>query len=414
MEKVIYCVLSCITSLTTVPHDVLFQSTRGQAILISNANLLSLRAQNPEIPLVYFSIETYQNRVRGLNQPEIEAVLEKRATEWSPQMLDHALNWIYEQERKMLSLTSQYIADNTQKETAKLHDHLRDTVALLSHLVGEGRYEDASFAELLEASLEKETRLKAELIAVERIQPAFALELPEHDKTIQWLNRQLAEQGKPEYAQAPLYTELWRGLYIEPADDNLRAQLKLEYQPFVPWKDGLVARWRVRKIPELTQAGRRSELLYFNSGEFIEDLQELTSAQLNHVFTVREKSSSQLNERLHYLNGLRLECLLLWQTIYDRSLAEKPALQQAIVSVIEMETARLTSRLAADKTWLDEKINNQGTAKPALMHEEQTIVDDVELFIGLAQQNKRLDLVKSLSSILATKRSQLSRLATLP
>jgi hypothetical protein len=408
MEKVIYCVLSCLTSLTTIPHEVLFQSAQGQAVAISNSTLLNLYTVNPDIPLIYFSRETYQSSVRGLNPTEIQAVLDKRAAQWAPQILNQVSHWIYQQELKVLALTTQQIARLSTTERERPLIYFKQTLSLLAHLTGEGRYDDLSFTELLELALEQESLLKAELQSQPN-QPLLSKEIQNHQLTCEYLAQQLATRGKPEYQKAPLYSELWRGLYITPIDDQLLTQLKLEYQPYTLWMQGLVTRWRLRKIPELQQLGRRSQVLYPNPGAFIEDLNELTAPQLNVSFTQRAQADAQRQQTNDYLNQLRLNAVLLWQSLAERATNENPSLHTSILAIIETQTLHLINGLHQDRSWLGDN-SNLAAFKAELLGAERAIIDDLTFFTTLAQQRKLLDVASSLAKLENLKRSQIVNL----
>jgi hypothetical protein len=415
MERVIYCILSCAALLAERPHTVLLQLPAGSVVAVDDAVLLELYTRLPTIPLLYFSRGVYEEALRDLPLTEMQAAIAKRHTEWSPQALDQILNWLYLRQRAGLTLNARGRAGSSVQVVQGLDGHFRETVEMLSRLVGQGRYEDVDFAELLVFAVEKEALLIAELQALDgEARTAVAAELHERTQTVQVVAQALAGKGRPEYGQALPYAELWRALYIAPADAPLLAQLKAEFESFPLWREGLVTRWPVRLLTELQQTGKTVELLYYDSGEFLEDYTELTPAQLHRTFAARAQAALQPQARHDYLNGLRLEALLLWRTIHARSTGEERRWREALDKILDVQTTRLIATLANDGSWL---VGGTGSGRPslsALLKLEEDIVQEVVFFHSLARQSGREDLAQRLLSILSQKQAQVARLKAFP
>jgi hypothetical protein len=411
MERIIYCLFSCAAMLTNVAHTSIGQTAGGAVVVVGDADLLSLQTGNPSIPLLYFSRDAYDEAVHGLSSQEIEAVINKRRAEWSPQALDHALDWLYRQEVKCLTLIALGRMGGTVRVVATgLDVHFQETIELLARLTSEGRYEDVDFTNLLVFALEKEALLIAELQAAG---DTFSVEVQERTQTVQFLERALAGRGRPEYAQAPPYAELLRAIHIVPIDDALLARLKAEFEPFVPWREGLVARWRVREASELKRMNKTATLLYQNSGEFLEDLLELTPAQLTRIFEERARMVNRTQALNDYLNGLRLEALLLHETIRVRAAGEDSKLRKALNSSVDIQRVRLMTELASARSSLAQKAEPSWQMLSRLQKAEESIAADINFFGGLARQSGRQDIAQKLLPILAAKQRQITRLKSL-
>lgn len=414
MERVIFCVLNCMTILAQMPHTDLLEMEGGTIKLVEDSILLNICANDPTIPILYFSRAAYDEAITDLTKPNIQKVIQKRTDEWAPNALDQMPDWIYRRERECLTLAALSRLGSSQKVAAGIDAHFQKTIELLSQIVGEGRYEDTPLVNLLELALENEALLIAELHAA-GIDDKYAAEaeIQERTQTVKILSHILSDLGQPQYEKAPPYVELWRAVYISPADEPLMSQLKVQYEPIALWKKGLVARWRVRKLSELAQAGRAVELLYYNRGKFLEDLQDLTPAQLTRTFEKRAQAKYRVRLRKDYLNTLRLEALLLMRTVHDRAVTKEPRLNDRLGKILELHTARLDSTLAGDSSWLTDSVQSGSQALARLLLVEKSIVQDVDFFNVLCRQRGRKDLVQRLEAILAVKDDQLRTMKAL-
>ena len=414
MERVIFCMLKCMTILAQMPHTDLLEMEGGTIKLVEDSILLNICAKDPTIPILYFSRAAYDEATTDLDEPDIQKVILKRRNEWAPEVLDQTHDWIYRRERECLTLAALSRLGSSKPVAAGIGAHFRKTIKLLSQTVGQGRYEDIQLVNLLEIALENEAYLIAELQAAGIDDHSAAeAEIQERTQTVNILSRILADLGQPQYVKAPPYVELWRVVYMAPADELLMSQLKMQYEPIAMWKNGIVARWRFRELSKLEQAGKTIELLYYNKGKFLEDLQYLTPARLTKTFEKRAQAEFHVRLRKDYLNTLRLEALLLMQTVHDRAVIKEPRLNDRLGKILEMHTARLDSTLVRDSSWLTDGIQSGSQALARLLEVEESIFQDLTFFYGLCLQRNRKDLAQRLNLILAVKDEQLKTMKAL-
>jgi hypothetical protein len=417
MDRVIYCLIGCAAMLSHFQHTELTSLGDGGVAAIGDPVLLGLYAQYPALPILYFARPAYDEAVRDLPPVDRDEALQKRLKEWSPQALEQTIDWIYRGEREALSLTILAGAGEGDDRARALAAHGAGTIELLTGLVGEGRYDEMDLADLIVVAIEKEALIRTELQAAGAAGARADAEgeIGERRRIIEALAAAAAALGRPEFAQAPPYAELWRATYIEPADSQLLEALTDEWEPFVPWRQGIVARYRVRQIDDLKRSGRRVGILCFDAGLFLEDVAQLSPAQLRRGFEERAQAMGAARQGLWdtYMDGLRLESLLALRWVVARMKGGDEERDRMLVAVESMAGARLVSSLRRSRSWLSSPVGPGPEAAGRLLEREQQLVADAALFSALAARQGQTELAQRLLGILARKQADVMALKSL-
>ncbi|HVC63360.1 MAG TPA: hypothetical protein VND19_23725 [Acetobacteraceae bacterium] len=351
MEPVIYCVLACLVLLDGVPHRTLAHLPEGAVVALGDAPFTALRVRDPATPVLYFSPEEYADAVDGLTSAELSAAIGRRLRDWSPRALERAAGWLAQRGRGSLILAAAAEQAAAGPSSAILAEHFATLLDLLTRINGQGRFGDTRLDELLIFALEKEALLLRELAAAP--DPArLRTEAAERAETARVIGEALGRRGQTEYAGPPPYIEMWRGVFVAPVDAALLARLKTRWEPAIPWRDGVVARWKLRDLPRLQQEGRRTTLVYLSAGQLLGDISELTRAQLDRQFTRRTAALAAAPERSSdgYLDTLRLNALLALKTAEGRAERDAPRLAAALRQRVAVGTARLAATLPSPST----------------------------------------------------------------
>src|SRR5215471_10603948 len=105
-HRIVYCALGCASLLGHLHHEALRHLNGGVVVSVSDEVMSTLMGER-NISIMYFSRYEYDEALKGLSEPEIEAALRKRLQQWSPRAIDHSISWIAHDARRSLTLTAQ-------------------------------------------------------------------------------------------------------------------------------------------------------------------------------------------------------------------------------------------------------------------------------------------------------------------
>jgi hypothetical protein len=197
---------------------------------------------------------------------------------------------------------------------------------------------------------------------------------------------------------------LWRGAHVTPRDANLEARLKANGEPFLPWRDGILARVRLDHVPGLRQQGLQLRVVYVDGGEMLDEASEFTPVQLDHALSNRIEALARDPQRVfrQHLQTLRLETTLLLVNGRARAVSEKPALVEPLASL-------------GKAAMVDFSMQDTLATVPsltALLAAERALARDIGFLATWSQQERRDDLAGRLRGWLSFKQSQIAALET--
>jgi hypothetical protein len=403
MEPVVYCVVACMALLESLPHDALLRGPQASVVVVDDAVLRTLGARPAPPAVLYFSKDDYRRAMATLSPPDVASVIEKRRTAWSPQALDHGVRWLFQQQRDALWRAAALQPRLRGEAATRLAAHVQTSLELLARISGDGRYDDLSLAELLVATLERVAQADAEAASF-----AATSRTPALDPRIgQELGRMLAGLGRPEYAQAPVHATTRRGVYVSPADAALRAGLRASGDPFLAWRDGVLADVVTTDLAKFRRQGLDVHVLYLDGGELLEDAADLTPAQLDREARTRARTMADDPEaaaRAH-VRKLRLEATLALAAARARVAGERPALAPAMDRLL----AAALAAVAADVPPQDGAVSTDA-ALAALAQAERALARDLGFLVDWAGREKRADLAERWRGWLAFKQAQVAAL----
>jgi hypothetical protein len=419
-ERIIYCLLSCMTALADLPHREVLRLDDGIVASVPDETFLNLLAGSTPPLLLYYSTESYEDAVRGLAPAEIEEVVRKRLGEWAPSPLSDSLDWLYGRGRQCLSLAALSRASASGSAAAAIDKHIESGLELMSTMVGGALYADVDLSFMLRVALENEAELVAELNAAQAEVPAEApdaesrrREIDRHVAYAKHLGDALAARGQEEFQGALPFVDLVRVVFITPRDDRVIARLKVLFLPYITWKDGLVAEWRLREMGMLEASGKTVLVLYLNRGEFAQDLSDLTEAQRRRTFERRAAMSSDERSAAwrDYLNGKRLELTLFRREVQSRASESDSTLAAVLQDQIAEETKALVSELADGGSWLPSLEGPPESHLERLKSCEQAWLQNAETLQALARSRQDPLPERHLGEIVARNRERLAEIA---
>jgi hypothetical protein len=396
IDRIIYCALSSLAMLGPLPHETLLKRDDGIVAAVQDETILALLYRQAAVSLLYFSRRDYEQAIRGLSDTELDALLRKRRQDWTPNAAGHGINWLYQSERRCLTLTAlAYAAEPTASAVGR-EDHFEQSLNLLVSISGETRYQDINAASLLVLVIEGEAKLRneyansqeaarqaADPLAAER----FAAAVKRSEGYGRTLGSWLKTLGRPEYAEALPHVGLGRGVFIQPRDPALLNSLAAQREIHVIWKDGLVANWSLEDLPELEKRGKTARVLYFSTGQLLMDMRDLTPPQLQREFAQRLAAGrgGAMEARREYLCSLWLEQHLLRR----KTLAQTRALAEAQTAILARqvteEAQALRQELAARPVWLAEAEPSGSNGFEALKKSEGQLIEDARFLAALCR-----------------------------
>ena len=261
------------------------------AIVDDGTILARARSGSMRPALLYFSQADYDQSIRNLTPEQVREVVAKRLRYWSPNALAHGVDWIYQAARRSLALAA--LASAASGAPRKLLEYFHGILDLMAGITGNGRYDALSLASLLVGVLQGDAKLSEELMEAVRVEGNAANALlgagaAEAQQTFQSaLGDVLSRLGRPEFGAAAPYVELRRAIFLSQPSDDFIEGLQKSRESFVMWRDGLVMGCGARRLQDFAQLGQTVQILYFNAGKFLQDLQELTPAQREREFAAR-------------------------------------------------------------------------------------------------------------------------------
>jgi hypothetical protein len=400
---VVYCALSCATLLRELPHDSLRAFDEGWIASVSEEVMGRLLASDPSIPILYFSRSAYDQAILGLTDLDTDATIRNRIDRWSPQALDHALEWTARGERRSVALTAHAVRGASESTARLLGEHLSAGLDLLTAIAGTGRYDQMDFPDLLSAVVETEAKLIAEL--------GESSEAGTRRQFSTALAQELKRYHRGEFAQALPYADPERGVWVSPVDEPLKTYLKFRGMAGAEWRGGIVVRLSLRAIEDFRKKGKTVAILYADPGALMQDLADLNNAQIVHQF--EELSSANADARVRqtneYLNMLRLNVAILRRALRGRSGKEDLGMVPLLDRQIASETRILAVQIVQTDSWL----LPGDTADPLvrLRVAEEELTGDATFFLTLAQRQGNTYLVQRMGEILQRKREDRERLA---
>jgi hypothetical protein len=357
-------------------------------------------AHYPETPILYFSQTGWDAATEGLTNGEIGEAVQDRRRRWSPKALGHALEWIAQRERTLLTLIAKAMQTASGANRTILAAHFGSTLTLLSEIAGKGRFDDMEWMDLLEIEQQKDVLIMHEL--------------PEgNERTLRRsfadaYAAEFAARGNPDLAAALPHTDPQRGAWIAPFDDDVRQWINLRGIPRLTWKDGVVLTVPLSAIEQFRERGKQITILYVDPGGLMQDMSELTRAQLRRKFERLSKADDMLRERQKddYWNALRLAAAQLRRTMLGPSSGE-PRLKNMLAGQVETETGLLAESLARSQTWLTEDVT---PSLAELKRMEYEVAQDVRFLIGLSRARGDKNIESRLTAIQERKRSDIARI----
>jgi hypothetical protein len=411
-ERIIYCHVIFYHVLDGQKYQEIGHLEDGIWAVVDDSNLLAIKDRNPAVPLLYFSKADYEHAMRKLPVMEVNKVIRKRLERWAPGALDQAVNWLYQGERRCLTLTALGQVSQAVEVAGGLDQHFEQTLQLLAKITGEGRYDDVSLASLLIFALEGEAKIVAELeLAKEAMRTAkdggedqrLVQRTESRKKYAQMLGNMLRRLGRSEYGGALPHVDVQRGVWITPPDAELLGGLRIEHRPFVEWREGVVTQWVVRQVPELMKRGKKATMLYLNSGALLEDMDELTPAQLEREFEERLSGRGSSAEAIQdHLNSLQLEQILLKRNLVEKARVQGAEFVKDLADQVAEDTLSLKTALVQRSSWLSQAPGSSVNALAMLKVTEQQIAQDTALFKELSQRagnnilQKRFEVIGAL------------------
>jgi hypothetical protein len=384
--------------LPLVSHEVLRKFDQGTIASISDEGIGKLLIKEPGIPVMYFSRHAYDQAVGGFEDSDIDAILRKRLEHWAPDASGHGLNWIYEAERRCLTLTALSQASPSRMTSAQPADHFDQSLQLLVIISGEKRYQDWSLASVLVLVVEGEAKLRAEYLdaqeaarregdsgAAER----FANAVKRSESYARALGSSLKSLGRPEFSQGLLNVGLSRGVFIRPRDPDLVDLLVGQRELHVFWKDGLIADWALEDIAQLEKRGKSVSVLYFNNGQLHKDLHDLTVAQREREFArrVAEGRGGSMEARRDHLSSLWLEQHLLRRKALAQAKAHPGPVAAILTQQVAEEAKALQLELALFPAWLEAGEKPGARAFEILRSSEAQLIQDAKFFAALCRRD---------------------------
>ena len=401
IARVIFCTLSSLAMLSPLPYETLLKRDDGVVVAVQDETVMVLLSRQAAVSLLYFSRDAYEQAIRGLGDSEIDAIIRKRRQDWAPNAVGHGLNWIYDSGRRCLTLTALAQASSSPVIAARLEDHFEQSLQLLVSITGGTGYED-NMASLLVVVVEGEAKLRKEYLDAQdaarragdsRSAERFMDAVKRSESYGRALGAALKSLGRPEYTQALPYVGLSRGVFVWPRDPDLVKILTAQREVYVIWKDGLVADWSLDNLPELEKRGKSVRILYFNGGQLLVDLQDLTPVQLEREFARRFEAGrgASMQARREHLYSLWLEQHLLRRKALAQARAQDGALFAILAREVAEETQALRQELALHPVWLAEGGKSGIGVFEALKKSEEQLLQDARFLAALSRRDGDTD-----------------------
>jgi hypothetical protein len=419
-ERIIYCVLSCMAALADLPHREILRLDEGVVAAVPDETLLMLFANTAPPSLLYYSPESYEDAVGGLNSAEIEEVVRKRRQAWAGAPFADATQWIYGRLRACLTLAAGSRQEAEAATTSAIDAHVESGLELMSDMVTQSLYDDSSLAFMLDVALEREAKLVEELADARNDLDNGTVDLGpwQQEGTVrasqaEAISRKLSALREDEHAGVLPFIDLSRAYFITPRNDEIMTSIRGGSLLAVSWKEGVVADWHTREIDFLQNHGEASKVLYLDVSDFLSDVMEMTQAQLNLAFERRSSRSAEDWSRSwgEHLNGERLYLNLLKREFWSHA-AKSDAEQAAVLrEQIDWETKTLLDELTRFPDWAPPEDSAGRTYLKRLIDCEEALQRDIDGLRSLVKSRNESRLEAQLSNIATRTGHRLAKIA---
>lgn len=423
IERIIYLTMSALAAMGPIPHAELLRQGTGIVIAVSDEALKVLISRQAPFSLLYFSKDDYVEATRGLSKKEIEEAVDLRIRKWAPTSLNHASAWLYSAELHCFALT--VLAKNQETPSTQyiLGSHGYAALDFLGTLNASDQYADVSLVDMFESALEKEVGLieeltdarSADFVKLDSSESMdFEREIKQRHTFAKGLAATLTRLGNENYRDTLPHTNIYRAVWMAPADTALIGRLKSQFEPYVEYDGGVVSRYNLRRLSELS--GKKVSILYANGDEFLENISNTTSAQIRRDLGVRKSRSvdSSTQERREHLSMLRLGLLLLKQALRNRAATESHGEVGGLNSQIQKEMTLLENALVSHRVWLHVSETATKDSRSELLRCEQTLLQDLSILVALARNQGRISLGGLFQKLAFAKATDIKRIESLP
>jgi len=397
-NPIIYCVLGCVTALNTVKHESVRKLDSGVIAMLSEDAFKQLLLRSSNAAILYFSKDSYLDATKDLTEAQVAEVLHKRIREWAPNASVHALKWVYDEQLLCLQLTAMLQASNSGNTAVRLKQHFEQSLKVLELLSGSSRYGDDSLATLFVYLVDAEARLIEEYrdaaAAAKNLGTTSDADvlaaLEQHSLSYAGALRDpLKHLGRDDYGGNLPYIPLTRGCFVHPRDAALARRIRAQCEAPVEWNDGFVATLAFNEFPELQKEGKSVQILYFNVGDFAQDLQDLTTAQLQREFSRRSANSfgASMQQRWQYVIKLLLGQHLLRRQTLTRAKSQDSNLAIVLDSQVASEERDLDTQLARHKLGAGALKLPESPTVEALQQSEARLIKDAKFFAMLCHDD---------------------------
>jgi hypothetical protein len=298
---------------------------RWSVVAAADDSALVLLSMDRGARVLYFSDGEYGREIEGLSQTEIEDAVELRRRNFDP--LEEVMNLLWLRQRAALS----WAALDGRGPARDYFDGALDRIAWLGwqgRLVGPAKV-------WLRAMVERDAALAVDLEAEGEMEEAA-----QHRAWCRALAEALAREGFTPFAQALPSIAPQRVALIADSE-AVRAALRANSQPFVPWKGRLVV---VQSLSSIVTGGER---VLWGAPHSLGALGTLTQAQQERAIDARvqwvERDPRSPGREL--LNEARVEMTTM--RIFAQTLADE-ALAAELSRPRKPESDRLFETLARD------------------------------------------------------------------
>ena len=223
---------------------------------------------------------------------------------------------------------------------------LEHTLDRLAVLYGHGTYEELSTEAIVETAIDFELRLAHELDGTEVAEQARA----RAQGLVNAARRGFRLRVRGLHAPVIL-----RGVYVRPFRPEVAGMLHGSHEPYLRWRDGIVAVLPEATIAELRADGDRVDVLFLDPDELLDlvdraarDDGAALEAELGRRAAVAAATPEQLGDsRTRRVRRLLLRQTTVLRNLRDRLAAEHPVAHAALLPVLDSHHQALRSALGA-------------------------------------------------------------------
>ena len=105
-QRIIHCASTHDKLLAATPHEEVGRYAGGTVAAVGDEAALSLLPRAPVISLLFFSRESFEYALRRLAEDARNGAVAKRFEQWSGNVVNEGVDWLYRGERRCLTLTA--------------------------------------------------------------------------------------------------------------------------------------------------------------------------------------------------------------------------------------------------------------------------------------------------------------------